>query len=88
MELNVWTEATLVGGASYDKSSQKWTCSVHRAGEQPREMHPSYIIMATGFSGEKRLPKFEGIEDFKGTVCHSSEHIGPKGVGFSPLLSL
>lgn len=79
MELNVWTKATIKGGATYDKSTGKWDCTVHREGYEPRKMNPKHIVLATGFSGEARVPKFEGMSDFKGTVCHSSKHIGPDG---------
>jgi len=76
MELNVWTKATLQGGAVYDESSQTWTCTVVREGQQPREFHPKHIVQATGFSGEPRMPQIEGMDTFKGTICHSSKHIG------------
>jgi len=77
MELNVWTKSTIEGGATYDKSTGRWTCTVVRDGES-RELHPKHIVQATGFSGEARMPKFEGMDKFKGTICHSSKHIGPK----------
>jgi len=79
MELNVWTKATVQGGAVYDKNTKKWTVTVVREGQQPREFHPKHIVQATGFSGEPRMPKIEGMDKFKGTICHSSKHIGPAG---------
>lgn len=38
------------------------------------------MVLATGFSGEKRLPSFPR-DEFEGTVVHSSEHKGAKGWG-------
>ena len=75
MELNVWTSSTIEGGATYDKNTHKWTVTVNRDGKK-RQMQVSHIIMATGFSGEPRMPKFEGLDSFKGTICHSSKHKG------------
>jgi len=78
MELNVWTKATITGGATYDKASGKWTCTVTREGYEDRVLHPKHIVQATGFSGEPRMPKFEGMDSFKGEIVHSSKHIGPQ----------
>lgn len=79
MELNFWTEATVQGGAQYDESTKKWTTTVVRAGQQPREMKVAHIIMATGFSGEPRMPNWPGMDTFKGPMPHSSKHIGAAG---------
>lgn len=49
-----------------------------RAGEK-RTFHPRHVIQATGHSGEKNMPTFQGLEDFKGDVlCHSSEFPGAR----------
>jgi len=73
------TEATVQGGAKYDESTKKWTTTVVRAGQQPREMKVAHIIMATGFSGEARMPSWPGMDTFKGPMPHSSKHIGAAG---------
>ncbi|KAL7008598.1 hypothetical protein EMMF5_001860 [Cystobasidiomycetes sp. EMM_F5] len=79
MELNVWTSSTIQGGATYDEKSQTWTTTVVREGHQPREMKVKHLVLATGFSGEARMPKFEGMETFKGPMPHSSKHKGAEG---------
>ena len=78
MELNVWNSASIEGGAKYDESTQEWTTKVVREGQEPREMKVKHIVLATGFSGEARIPKFEGLENFKGPTPHSSKHKGAK----------
>lgn len=79
MELNFWTSSTIQGGATYDEGTGKWTTTVVREGQQPREMKVNHIIMATGFSGEARMPSWPGMDKFKGPMPHSSKHIGAKG---------
>lgn len=33
-----------------------------------------FVILASGHSGEANMPKFAGVDKFKGKVCHSSQH--------------
>ena len=42
-------------------------------------MHPAHVILATGALGEPNVPHFEGVDDFRGTVRHSSAHGGGEG---------
>lgn len=72
MELNVWMKST-ISGAQYDEASKKWSLNISRDGTL-RELHPRYVIMATGHSGKARIPTFKGQEKFKGTIAHSSQH--------------
>ena len=84
LELNVWTR-TSVESASWDAVRKQWTVNLVRQGQAPgqvmqtqrRTLHPRHIIQATGHSGKKNMPKFPGMDTFKGDlICHSSEFPG------------
>ncbi|RFC63529.1 NAD(P)/FAD-dependent oxidoreductase [Fulvimarina endophytica] len=75
MELNYWTKTT-VRSASYDEAAGEWTVEVDRDGET-LTLKPKQLVLATGMSGKPNRPKFPGMEDFRGTIQHSSEHSGP-----------
>lgn len=51
---------------------------VKREGEEDREMHVNHLVLASGFSGEPRLPSFPR-DEFKGYLTHSSGHGGCHG---------
>jgi len=78
MELNVWTNSSVTGGGKYSPNDHKWTIDVIKDGAAPRTMKVGHIIQATGFSGEPRMPNIPGMDKFKGTMCHSSKHVGPE----------
>ncbi|KIY66331.1 putative flavin-containing monooxygenase YUCCA3 [Cylindrobasidium torrendii FP15055 ss-10] len=73
MDLNVWTSST-IREATYDDDSNRWTVTISRAGKAERILHPTFVVMATGHSGEPNIPTLDGIDKFKGHVCHSSQH--------------
>ncbi|NTA84151.1 NAD(P)/FAD-dependent oxidoreductase [Agrobacterium tumefaciens] len=73
MELNVWTGTTFLGGG-YDETERKWTVNLQLRDGQSRTMRPSHIVMAVGVSGKPNIPKFEGVETFRGLMLHSSQH--------------
>ncbi|UGS36991.1 flavin-containing monooxygenase [Capillimicrobium parvum] len=75
MELDVWTETELVG-AFYDDAAGTWDVRVRRPGGEERALRPAHVVLATGASGEPRVPEIPGLEDFRGTVSHSSGHPG------------
>lgn len=75
MELNYWTRST-VERASFDEASGTWTVEVDRDGEKV-VLRPTQLVLATGMSGKPNMPKFPGMESFKGTIQHSSQHKGP-----------
>lgn len=81
MELNVWLNSTIERNPTYDETTKSWTVSVVREGQAPRQMKVNHLVMATGFSGEPRLPSFPR-DEFEGTVCHSSGHKGARGQGW------
>lgn len=78
MELNVWLESTIQQNPTYDAASKTWSVTILKKGAEPRVMKVSHLVMATGFSGEPRMPTFP-MDEFKGTVTHSSGHKGAEG---------
>ncbi|MER9949082.1 NAD(P)/FAD-dependent oxidoreductase [Mesorhizobium sp. M0047] len=75
MELNYWS-STEAKSASYDDKKKEWTVVVHRDGKDIT-LRPKQLVLATGQSGKANLPKFKGMETFKGDQHHSSKHPGP-----------
>ncbi|PKX92864.1 flavin-containing monooxygenase [Aspergillus novofumigatus IBT 16806] len=77
LELNVWTRTKLKSSLWSDDKKQ-WTVVLERRRDdgsvESRTLHPRHVIQATGHSGEKSLPRFKGMESFKGDrICHSSD---------------
>ena len=75
MELNYWS-STEAKSASYDDKKKEWTVVVHRDGKDIT-LKPKQLVLATGQSGKANVPKFKGMENFKGDQHHSSKHPGP-----------
>jgi cation diffusion facilitator CzcD-associated flavoprotein CzcO len=73
MELNYWT-ATEFEGGSYDENEQRWSVVLRRADGSKRIMHPRHVVMATGVSGIPNLPDIPSLQNFAGTVIHSSQY--------------
>ena len=75
MELNYWTR-TGCKSATYDAAAGEWTVVVDRDGEEV-VLRPKELVLATGMSGKPNVPKFPGMETFRGDQHHSSQHPGP-----------
>jgi putative flavoprotein involved in K+ transport len=75
MELNYWG-STECKKASYDEKSREWTVVVERVGKEI-VLKPQQLVLATGMSAKPNMPKFEGMDIFKGDQHHSSQHPGP-----------
>jgi cation diffusion facilitator CzcD-associated flavoprotein CzcO len=73
MELNYWTGTTLESGA-YDEVTGRWSVVLRRADGTECIMHPRHVVMATGVSGIPNRPELRGLNDFTGTVLHSSQY--------------
>ncbi|MCI4678018.1 NAD(P)/FAD-dependent oxidoreductase [Rhodoblastus acidophilus] len=75
MEINYWPSTECVK-CSYDEAAQEWTVTVRREGRE-LVLKPKQLVLATGMSGKPNLPKFPGMDIFKGEQQHSSQHPGP-----------
>lgn len=75
MEINYWTRSE-VTRASHDPATGKWRVEVNRDGEAVT-LEPTHLVLATGMSGKPNMPRFPGMETFRGTIQHSSQHEGP-----------
>ncbi len=75
MELNYWG-STAAKSASYDEKTKEWTVVVNRDGKDIT-LKPKQLVLATGQSGKANMPKYKGMERFKGDQHHSSQHPGP-----------
>ncbi|TCU73405.1 cation diffusion facilitator CzcD-associated flavoprotein CzcO [Bradyrhizobium sp. R2.2-H] len=73
MELNFWTGTEFEGGA-YDEAKGYWTVTLRRSDGSKRTMHPRHVVMATGVSGIANVPDIPTLDNFKGTLVHSSRY--------------
>jgi cation diffusion facilitator CzcD-associated flavoprotein CzcO len=72
MELNVWTGTEFLS-ASYDEATATWSAEVRRANGEVRALRVPHIVLATGgVSDVPRIPELPGLDEFTGTVMHSS----------------
>ncbi|EJD51236.1 FAD/NAD(P)-binding domain-containing protein [Auricularia subglabra TFB-10046 SS5] len=79
-DLLVWESTELLSDPrpAYDNATRTWTVHVMRdSGIQV--LHPRHIVMATGVARIPRLPNIPGLNEFNGTVLHSSEHTNASG---------
>jgi len=79
-----WLEASLLLGhgaqildvddtglaATFDATSKRWTARLRRAGVD-HVLHPAHLVIATGMSGEPRVPELPGLRDFAGETLHT-----------------
>ncbi len=77
MELNYWTKTT-AKSAKYDPKKKEWTVVVDRDGKDVT-LRPKQLVFATGMSSKPVMPRFKGMETFKGEQHHSSRHPGSDG---------
>jgi cation diffusion facilitator CzcD-associated flavoprotein CzcO len=82
LELNVWMKTVLTSWI-YDEDEKRWTITLETTGNdgsiQVQVVHPRHVVQATGQSGEKSIPNIPGIDNFGGTLVHSSDFRGAKG---------
>jgi hypothetical protein len=74
MELNYWT-ATEFESGTYDEKEEQWSVILRRADGSKREMRPRHVVMATGVSGIPNLPDIPSLQNFGGTILHSSQYV-------------
>jgi cation diffusion facilitator CzcD-associated flavoprotein CzcO len=60
---------TVVEGARWDEDAEEWEVRI-ASGERLRS---TYLVTATGFLSQPRLPDIEGVGDFAGTVLHTAK---------------
>ena len=75
MELNYWGSTT-AKSAEWDEAKKEWTVKVEHEGKEVT-IRPKQLVFATGMSAKPNIPKFKGMENFKGDQHHSSKHPGP-----------
>ena len=73
MELNYWP-ATEFEGGTYDEAGRRWRVTLRRADGSTREMRPRHVVLATGVSGIPNIPDIPSLQNFAGTVLHSSQY--------------
>jgi hypothetical protein len=73
MEINYWTD-TGFSDATYDRQAGRWAVELDLKSGKSRTMHPRHIVMATGASGVANMPEIPGLDNFGGTVVHSSAY--------------
>ncbi|TDL21218.1 FAD/NAD-binding domain-containing protein [Rickenella mellea] len=83
MELNVWTGATIASiiqdenkvPLNGDQGPGAWTVTIKRSDGRERTFHPRHVVFALGFgSGVPNMPTYPGMDDFGGTMIHSSQY--------------
>jgi cation diffusion facilitator CzcD-associated flavoprotein CzcO len=73
MEINYWP-ATEFKGGTYDETERRWRVTLRRADGSTRQMRPSHVVLATGVSGIPNIPHIPSLQNFAGTVLHSSRY--------------
>ena len=73
MELNVWTDTEFAGG-TYDDAAARWTITLRRDNGNERIMRPRHVVMAVGVRSIKHMPNLPGLDQFAGTVLHSTDY--------------
>jgi hypothetical protein len=80
MELNVWLRSSIAPNPVQGPDG-KWTVEVVTTPEEgtpsTRTFVVNHLVLASGFSGEARLPSFPR-DEFGGVAVHSSKHRGGK----------
>lgn len=75
MELTTWTDSIVMEASQ--AGTGEWELKIQRGtGDRKytRTFHPSQVIIATSLAGMPFIPNIPGIEQFKGTVRHSTQH--------------
>jgi len=63
-----------VDGARWDEDEQHWVVTTTPVdGGESTTRTATYLMTATGFLSQPRLPDIEGVHDFAGTVIHTAQ---------------
>lgn len=87
LDLNFWT-GTGFEAATFDAVTARWTATLSLANGTTRTMRPRHIILATSVSGIPNIPEVPTLENFSGTVLHSSEYEGGDAWSWASVLVL
>src|SRR5690349_22542500 len=69
MEFHVLAE-----GARWDEDAQHWVLTTRPVGGGRRRTRTARFLMtATGFLSQPKLPDIDGVDDFAGTVIHTAQ---------------
>ncbi len=60
---------TVVTGAAWDEHDELWTVGI----EGGESVSAKYLLTATGFLSQPKMPDIEGIETFQGKVIHTTK---------------
>jgi cation diffusion facilitator CzcD-associated flavoprotein CzcO len=64
----------LAEGARWDEDEQHWVLTTRPVGGGRRKTRTARFLMtATGFLSQPRLPDIDGVQDFAGTVIHTAK---------------
>ncbi|KAE8370291.1 putative flavo protein [Aspergillus caelatus] len=75
LELTAWTDSSVISTSK--KPQGGWEITVERStkeGKYTRTLHPKQVVLATSLAGVPFVPDIPGIEEFRGTVRHSTHH--------------
>ncbi|KAH7914109.1 hypothetical protein BJ138DRAFT_1144421 [Hygrophoropsis aurantiaca] len=73
LELNVWTSATVT--SVVPGSTKRWRAVIKRYDGSERVFEADHVIFALGLGGSvPNMPKFPGMDEFRGEILHSSRH--------------
>jgi cation diffusion facilitator CzcD-associated flavoprotein CzcO len=75
LELTAWTDSKVV--AASQNPTGDWEITIQRGTKEDRQtrtFHPKQIVMATSLAGVPFVPDIPGMDKFKGTIRHSTEH--------------
>ena len=64
---------TVVDGARWDEDAKAWQVSVVSAATTSETLTTRYLITATGFLSQPKLPDISGIDSFAGKVIHTAQ---------------
>jgi cation diffusion facilitator CzcD-associated flavoprotein CzcO len=59
---------TKVIGAKFDEPTDRWLIDC----DTGRKISCRFFLCCTGFAAKRHFPDWPGLEDFQGTICHSS----------------
>jgi cation diffusion facilitator CzcD-associated flavoprotein CzcO len=65
--------STVVDGARWDEETNLWQVSLASPMDGAEALSTRYLITATGFLSQPKIPDIPGIENFDGRVIHTTE---------------